>query len=68
MPDQTPVGLKSLRAEELQALSQECTSERLPSDRIYDYDVCPSWGPKLSFRQLAPHATVPCIVEVSIPL
>lgn len=67
MPDQTPMGLKGLRAEELQTLSQECTSERHPSDRIYDYDVGLPWGPKLISRQLAAQANILYIVGVSFP-
>ncbi|KAM4100716.1 hypothetical protein ACB094_05G088400 [Castanea mollissima] len=39
LPCETPIGLKELRDEELRELRGDGKGQRIPSDRIYDYDV-----------------------------
>uniref|UniRef100_A0A7N2LN51 Lipoxygenase n=1 Tax=Quercus lobata TaxID=97700 RepID=A0A7N2LN51_QUELO len=39
LPCETPIGLKELRDEELRELRGDGKGHRIPSDRIYDYDV-----------------------------
>lgn len=39
LPQETPVGLKELREEELRELRGDGKGLKIPFDRVYDYDV-----------------------------